>query len=254
MTHDDKTYREQQAAWRKQQEAELRKDNGWLALAGLSWLKEGENTVPALADAGVFLLRAGKVELRAADGSVRVLKPDTSGAPDRVTLGSRTFFILQRGKRTGIRLYDTESPTRKAFTGQLWYPVDSTYRIEATFHPYTPAKQLAITNVLGDTQPVPSPGYVTFTVGGKPCRLEAQGTPTGLFFNFRDLTSGKTTYPAGRFLETEKPEGGKVILDFNQAVNPPCAFTAFATCPLAPVANYLKVPIPAGEKLPHGHT
>lgn len=240
-------------AWRKEQEAALRAERGWLSLAGLFWLKEGENRLGGpLKEAGVFLLAKGKVTFRPAGEPPRELKSDGSGAPDFISWGSLTFYVLQRGKRLGIRLYDSESPVRKHFTGQQWYAPDPAFRVVAPFHAYTPPKLLEITNVLGDTQPVPCPGYVTFVLAGTQCRLEAQATPDGLFFNFRDLTSGKTTYPAGRFLETEKPDKGKVILDFNKAVSPPCAFTEFATCPLPPKANYLRVAIPAGEKYtPH---
>jgi uncharacterized protein (DUF1684 family) len=113
--------------------------------------------------------------------------------------------------------------------------------------------QLQITNVLGDTTPVPSPGYVTFTIGGKECRLEAQSEASGLFFNFSDTTSGKSTYPAGRFLDAPPPVNGTMTLDFNQATNPPCAWTAYATCPLPPAANHLSVAIRAGELAHHAH-
>jgi uncharacterized protein (DUF1684 family) len=72
-----------------------------------------------------------------------------------------------------------------------------------------------------------------------------------LFIIFRDLTYRTTTYGAGRFLYAPMPKDGKVILDFNKAENPPCAFTAFATCPLPPRGNRLNVSIPAGEKRNH---
>jgi len=117
--------------------------------------------------------------------------------------------------------------------------------------PYDPPKSVGITNVIGDTAPVSIVGFVEFTMDGKTCRLDAQGAGAGLFINFRDLTSGDSTYPAGRFLDTGRPVNGEVELDFNRATNPPCAFTAFATCPLPPRQNYLEVGIPAGEKTHH---
>jgi uncharacterized protein (DUF1684 family) len=108
-----------------------------------------------------------------------------------------------------------------------------------------------ITNVLGQVDPVVNPGYVTFTLGGKPCRLEAEDQGGGFFFNFHDLTSGTETYGAGRFLNTPGAENGKVVLDFNRAINPPCGYTEFATCPLPPSMNYLQVAVRAGEKKFH---
>ena len=108
---------------------------------------------------------------------------------------------------------------------------------------------------MGQTRKQPCPGYVTFTVNGETVRLEPiQDSPDDreLFFIFRDATGGETTYPPGRFLVADSPVEGKVVLDFNKAYNPPCAFTPFATCPLPPPQNRLKVKIEAGEKKPAG--
>ena len=242
-------YSDELAAFRKSQEDELTKDGGWLSVVGLYWLSEGDNLLPPALRALGKLVRTGEsVRLHTPEGERRLLRPNSN---EKLTKGSVSGQLLQRGKRLGIRVYDKESPARRNFQGQHWFAPDEAYRVTATFHPYPPGKTLTITNVLGDTQPVPCPGYVTFPLNGRLCRLEAQGTPTGLFFNFRDLTSGKTTYPAGRFLDTDKTQNGKVVLDFNKAINPPCAFTEFATCPLPPVANYLKIEIPVGEKKTH---
>lgn len=243
------TYSDELAAFRKAQETGLLSDGGWLSVVGLYWLSEGDNALPpALRTLGKLVRQGETVRLYTPSGERRLLKPNST---EKLTQGSVAVQLLQRGKRLGVRVYDSESPARKSFKGQQWYAPDEGYKITAEFHPYPQGRTMDITNVLGDIQPVPCPGYVTFPLNGRLCRLEAQGTPTGLFFNFRDLTSGKTTYPAGRFLDTEKPTNGKVVLDFNKAINPPCAFTEFATCPLPPVANYLKVEIPAGEKKYH---
>lgn len=239
------SYSDELAAFRKEQEDELTKDGGWLSVVGLNWLNEGDNPLdPAL---GKLVRKGETVTLVPPQGAPRRLKPNA----DSLTQGTKTYAILQRGKRLGVRVYDSEAPGRRSFPGQQWFAPSEKFRITAAFHPYPAGKPLAITNVLGDTQPMPCPGYVTFTLDGVACRLEAQEIPTGLFFNIHDLTSGKTTYPAGRFLETAKPKDGKVVLDFNRAVNPPCAFTEFATCPLPPRANFLKVALLAGEKKTH---
>jgi len=271
---EDSAYIERIAQWRKDQEMNLKAAGGWLSVAGLYWLKEGKNTLgtaasndivlpvgSAPAAVGVATLHQGKATLQLAEGVVATVKgtrittlemrSDAAGLPDRVVIGALTLTIIQRGTRIGIRLYDDNARSRKEFSGLKWYPIDPAYRIQARFVPYDPPKTVPITNVIGDTADTVSHGYVTFSVNGKELRLDTQTQGDGLFINFRDLTTGKTTYPAGRFLDAPKPENGQVVLDFNQAYNPPCAFTAFATCPLPPRQNYLSVSIPAGEKTHH---
>lgn len=234
--------------WRAAQEAELTGEGGWLSITGLLWLPEGESRLPAPLDAlGALVRRGESLTLVAPTSERRVLIPNK----DSLAQGSVTGRVIQRGSRLGLRLYDSASPARQHFKGRRWFAPDPRFRVTARFHPYPAGKTLEITNILGDTQRVPAPGYVTFTLLGRACRLDAEATPEGLFFNFCDLTSGKTTYPAGRFLDAEKPRAGTVILDFNRAVCPPCAFTEFATCPLPPSANRLKIAVSAGERSPH---
>ncbi len=271
------TYPDQIRKFRDEQEAELKKDEGWLSLIGLFWLHQGSNSIGSDSKsevvlpisvsppvAGTIYFDNGKVILKqisnfgafingkSVDGET-ILKTDSSGAPDKVQVGTVSFMAIVRGKRTGIRLYDKVSKARSEFQGMKWFPVDEKYRVEAQYHPYNPVHQLMITNVLGDTNPVLSPGYLTFEIDRKQYRLETQTAGRGLFINFHDLTCGKEAYPAGRFLDADAPVNGKVLLDFNRSVNPPCAFTTFATCPLAPRANYLEVRIPVGELSHHPH-
>jgi len=270
FSSDDAAYKAKILEWRKAQEADLKKNDGWLSVAGLFWLSEGENTIghgdgarvklPAVVgpdQAGSFELAADHVTLVAsanaifesngAPVSTREMKPDS----DRVTIGTVSLMVIRRGARVGVRMFDPLSEAHKQFKGMKWMPVNPKYCIQAKFVPYDQPVTLQITNVLGDTAPVPSPGYVTFTLEGQQCRLEAQAQGSGLFFDFSDATSGKTTYPAGRFLDAPGPVNGTVTLDFNQATNPPCAWTAYATCPLAPAANRLTVAIKAGELVHH---
>lgn len=274
QTADGSAYQDRIAQWRKDQEEALKAEGGWLSVAGLYWLKEGQNTIgtgtgnaivlpanSAPASVGAVILQQGKATLQLEQGVTATvkgqpitsleMKSDRSGMPDRVVIGALTLTVIQRGARIGIRLYDNDARSRKEFSGLKWFPVNPAYRIQARFVPYDPPKTVPITNVLGDTTDTTCPGYVVFTLNGKECRLDTQAQGSGLFINFRDLTSGKATYPAGRFLDAPKPENGQVILDFNQAYNPPCAFTTFATCPLPPHQNYLAVSIPAGEKTHH---
>jgi uncharacterized protein (DUF1684 family) len=262
-------YQSQMVNWRRNYETGLKKENGWLAVAGLFWLKDGQNRFGSAADseihlppaapakAGSFELHEGRVWLNLEPGvdiqlngkpaAARYLAPDTAEAPDLVTVGDFAMQVLVRGQRYGIRLWDNSRPARKNFPGVGWFPVKEEYRITATFVAYPEPKMIPIADVLGETTPTPSPGYVTFSLRGKEYRLEPVTEDNLLFFMFRDLTSGKQTYPAGRFLYAEMPRDGKVMLDFNHAHNPPCAFTAFATCPLPPQQNSLAVRIEAGE-------
>jgi uncharacterized protein len=256
--------------WRSQHEAELKAEDGWLAVAGLFWLNEGANTAGSDASntivlprgpakAGVFDFHQGKTTFHPApdvaallDGkpapTAVSLKPDAEGPPDELRFSGLSMFAIHRGDRYGIRLRDPESRARKEFTGLHWFPIDDQYRVTARFVAYDQPKTIPITNVLGQTEPEPSPGYVEFTLNGQPMRLEPVTEDKLLFFIFRDLTAAHETYPAGRFLYAAWPTNGQVELDFNKAENPPCAFTAYATCPLPPKQNQLAVRIAAGEK------
>ena len=183
------------------------------------------------------------------------LRDDSAGAPDMLALGDLTMFVIKRGERHAIRLRDTKSRMRREFTGLTWYPVREEHRVVATFIPYEPQHSIAIPNILGETERLPCPGYASFSLQGKALRLEPVIEAPGddqLFYIFRDETSGKETYPAGRFLYSDMPKDGKVVLDFNKAYNPPCAFTPYATCPLPPKQNRLAARIEAGEKN-YGH-
>jgi uncharacterized protein (DUF1684 family) len=107
-----------------------------------------------------------------------------------------------------------------------------------------------VTTVVGTTTGYLAPGRILFELEGRELSLEPFVTrpeQTDLFLIFRDATSGRETYGAGRFLGATL-KGDRVLLDFNRAYNPPCAFTAFATCPLPPPANRLEVEIRAGER------
>jgi len=257
--------------WRLKQESSLKQDRGWLAVAGLFWLEEGENSFGTDAApkiripdgppvAGSFTRRGKEVYLESPAEGVTVngasptavaLKSDASGRPDSIRVGRVEINVIQRGDRIGIRLYDPLAETRTKFKGRTWFPADEKWVIRAKFVPYNPPKKVSILNVLGDRSVVPVPGYVEFKRDGKTQRLDAQGDQSGLFLNFQDTTSGKETYPAGRFLDTPGPKDGFVEIDFNRAVNPPCAFTSFATCPLPPPGNRLSIPVRAGEKTHH---
>lgn len=264
------------ARWHAERDAELRDAQGWLALAGLTWLSEGEYRLGAdpgadiafpggaPASVGTLTLQGGELRLRVAPGvdarldgapiTEATLRPDR----DRVQLGERfTFLAIARGGRIGLRLYDAGSPARREFAGIPSFPVAPAWRVRARFEPYDPPRSIVHPTVVGDTQ-AEVPGVAVFTLGGVEHRLTPileQG-PKGpeLLFVFRDRTSGVETYTGGRFLIAELPQDGALELDFNRAHNPPCAFTAYATCPLPREENHLKIRVEAGEKTPaEGH-
>jgi uncharacterized protein (DUF1684 family) len=179
------------------------------------------------------------------------LKSDADGSPKVLHLGSLTFQIIKRGDKLGLRVKDKENPDRINFQGTQFYPADLKWRIDAQFVPYTPPKPVSITNVLGMESNETSPGAVKFEVDGRTYQLDAitEKGETKYFMIIADKTSGKETYPAGRYLYVDPPDvSGRMVIDFNKAYSPPCAFTKFATCPLPPRQNRLPFPIEAGEK------
>jgi hypothetical protein len=277
---DSTSYRRSVEKWRHDYEAQLTSDNGWLSVSGLFWLHEGENrfgsdplndiVLPASApaQAGTIDFHAGKSTVHIHSGVTATingkpvesaeLRPDNP--QDRLVLGDLTLFVHASGDRFALRLKDKHSPLLKSFTGLNWFPVDESYNLTARFIPYDAPKQFDSQNVLGDPIKLDIVGYVLFTLRGQEYRLEAESNSDGsLFIVFRDLTSGKLTYPASRFLDTDAPKDGPngktVQLDFNKAYNPPCAYNPYTTCPVPLPANRLRVEILAGEKLykhPHG--
>jgi uncharacterized protein len=229
--------------WRANYEASLKAPDGWLSVAGLSWLHEGANTVDLPHQKIALTLAGGKVTYEK-----RQLKSDATEHPDVLKFGDVTVTIIERGGKIGVRVRDPNAETRREFTGCKWFPASDAWRVHARWVAYPKPKTIAITNILGMTDQEPSPGYAEFTLQGKKMTLEPVLEDGELFFMFKDATSAKTTYGAGRFLYAELPKGDVVELDFNKAHNPPCAFTVFATCPLPPKQNILPAAIEAGEK------
>lgn len=260
--------------WRADRVARLTAEDGWLTLVGLSWLNEGENAVGAApsnavvfpADRSPLLLgrirvAAGKAHLDVAPGvdvahdekkvqSIDLVS-DEKGEPTVLRHGTLTFYLIRRGDRLGVRVKDAAAPARKAFHGIDNYPISPEWRIDARFEPHAAGQTIAVPNVLGSVTNEPSPGAFVFRIGGREYRLDAieEEGEAELFLIFGDRTNGTTTYGAGRFLYAPRPgAGGRSVVDFNKAYNPPCAFTPFATCPLPPLQNRLPIPIAAGEK------
>jgi uncharacterized protein (DUF1684 family) len=266
-------YTQKIRTWQEERVQGLREEDGWLTLVGLFWLDEGENRFgtdpgnkvifpegkgPAVS--GTLIRRGDKVSVKAApeSGLTSKGKPvtemeltvDTAGEPTVLELGTLSFFAIKRGDRVGVRIKDRKSPQLVSFKGLDFYPVQTAWRVEARFEPYNPPKKVAIPNVLGQVTDSDSPGAVVFDWQGETYRLDTLGSvDKGLSLIFADATNGHETYGAGRFLEIEgQPKDGRLMVDFNTAYNPPCAYTAFATCPLPPAGNKLALKVEAGEK------
>jgi uncharacterized protein (DUF1684 family) len=271
---EDATYLKEIESWRAERETNLKKDGSWLTVAGLYWLREGESTVgtdpendfvlpegTAPAFVGAFTYEHGKVGFRAQEG-LSVTQKDKDGKPlsiatatlepgekNAVALGNLSMWVHASGPRLAIRLRDLDSPIRKEFTGLAWFAIDPSYRVTAKFTPHPKPKDVEILNMLGDIERYQSPGVVDFELQGQAIRMEpVSRSDGGLWFIFKDATSGKETYPAARFLYADAPKEGRVVVDFNKAYNPPCAFNPYTTCPMPPKENRLKVRIEAGEK------
>jgi uncharacterized protein len=258
--------------WRSDEEADLKKENGWLTLAGLFWLKDGINTVGAGPDFDVRLTdnfkhgKFGEIDFKSGVASLKVesgveaqsdgksistidLVSDEKGKPTEIRTGSQTFYLIKREDRFGIRLKDNKSKARLAFKGLHWFPIDEGYKVTARLDTLPEPKVLMVPNVLGGFFKMKSPGILKFDLKGKEYSLQPVTEEDGsLFIIFRDGSNLKETYKAGRFLHADKAVNGETVLDFNKAENPPCAFTSFATCPLPPPGNSLDVEIKAGEK------
>jgi len=272
---DANAYAKEIAQWQTQRLTELKSEDGWLTLLGLFWLKEGNNKIGSdksndivLSNeqmgpqSGVFVLKNGVVQFAAQPKSgftvagkpvtqLVELKSDADGSPTVLQLGSLTFQIIKRGEKLGLRVKDKKNPDRINFQGTQFYPADLKWRIDAQFVPYNPPKAVPITNVLGMESGESSPGAVKFSVDGKTYQLDAitEKGETKYFMIIADKTSGKETYGAGRYLYVDPPDpSGRMVIDFNKAYSPPCAFTKFATCPLPPRQNRLPFAIEAGEK------
>lgn len=265
-------YLESILAWRREKDASLLAQRGWLSLDGLYWLEPGRNTFGAGEANAIVLARGaqyagtleisnGEVFLHPAPNSGLTINEcpavgsplhlDVSGDPSIIVMDGLEMIVIRRGQRFALRVWNPSRLQDHAFTGRQWYPVNPAWRVSAAFNPSVRSETITVPDVTGVLQSMQTAGQLEFSLATRPCSLLAIDEGDGdLFVIFRDLTSGVTTYPAGRYLYAKAGSGSAVILDFNQAYNPPCAFTEYATCPLPPPGNRLAVEIKAGELLP----
>jgi uncharacterized protein (DUF1684 family) len=267
-------FAQQTLNWQNKRLAGLTAPNGWLSLIGLEWLKEGANRLGTAADNDI-VLKAGPAHLGVVtltkDGAMHIVLDKNSGttvdgktvheaslvddahagegSPTLVAFDSASFIVIERDGRKALRVRDSNAETRTHFEGLDYFPIDPSWRIVADWVPFNPPHELEIGSVLGTINKEQVPGKAVFHRDGHTYELmPIQEEPDSLFFVIADRTSGKETYGAARFLYADLPKDGKVVLDFNRAYNPPCAFTPYATCPLAPPENRMNLAVTAGEK------
>lgn len=273
-------YAERLEAWHDARVQELTHPTGWMRLAGLHWLEEGTQSfgssdeeadiafaggsLPSVAGLlrmsgdSVWVTAAEGTELRLegeplAPGEQTLIHDPVTGYAPMIASGTLEWLIIQREDLVGIRLYDHENPLADAFDGFDRFPIDSLWHVKAMLMPHRTPTQLAVTNILGQTTMVDSPGTLHFDVlAGDSYRLVPMMEGDKMFIVFGDLTNGKTTYDSGRYLYADMPpEGSNItILDFNLAYNPPCSYTSYSTCQLPPPSNRMNIAVKAGELAP----
>lgn len=259
-TFDPAVHAEEIRKWRDNRKNRLLREDGWLTLVALEWLEPGKNTVEPF---GTLVLDNGTVTLEPAaeakltidqkpvTASVELRDDSDDSGPTIVHAGKLNFQIIKRGDRYGVRVKDPDAKTRAEFKGLEYFPIDPKWRVVAQFQPYQPARQIPIVDITGMVSNQAVPGALVFEVDGETYRLDAiaEAGSRELFVIFKDSTSRDATYPAGRYLYVPRPGvDGRIVVDFNKAYSPPCAFTPYATCPLPPRQNRLPLRIEAGEK------
>ncbi|HEY8994922.1 MAG TPA: DUF1684 domain-containing protein [Lacunisphaera sp.] len=258
-------------AWRAGRIERLQRPDGWLTLIGRHPLAEGTWSVGSAEDSAIRLAAGparfgtvthapgGKVTITLADGVDATIDGTTARTaelvyqgdkPTYVRAGTVNFYVMDRSGKLFLRVRDNAAARLKNFAGIDAWPVDPAWRVEATWVPFDPPREVRITNIIGLVEPALIPGKAVFTHEGRTHELIPidEGPDEDLFFVLTDTTAGTETYEACRFLYAPRPKDGKIILDFNKVYNPPCAFTPFATCPLPPRENVLPFALRAGEK------
>ena len=274
LSASEAQYLSEESLWRIQRQEKLTQPDGWTSLIGLHWLTLQSHYVGSSARSGIrleigpeslgmFQRNNGKVFFTPERGLALTLddqplkgrvelKDDSNGAASVLGFdeGKGKLTVIERGGNRALRVKHADATTRTQFKGLDYWPANRDWRVEATFVPHPAGTTLPIASIIGTTDNTPNPGAVEFQREGKTYRIEAldQGEQT-LALIIADRTSGHESYGAGRYLDISRPDAnGKVVIDFNRAYNPPCAFTPFATCPLPPNQNRLDLAITAGEK------
>ena len=274
MSHSQE-YEQSILKWRQEVDANLRRENGWLALAGLFWLRQGVNLIGSAPGSDILLTEAAParlgmfdfdgihvtlhveadlpVEVNGVATRTAVLDTDQEDVPSFITFNTIRMVVLRRSKGVGIRVWDNSRKERQLFPARQWYTVNEQLRLPATYTRFEIPRIVKMPDILGAVLDQPMQGFVSFKLQEKKHELLVEELPDRrLFVQFMDLTNNHGTYPSGRYHYTEPHQNSTVFVDFNKAYSPPCAFTEFATCTFPPQENRLDVSIEAGE-LYSGH-
>ncbi|MFT4014234.1 MAG: DUF1684 domain-containing protein [Paracoccus sp. (in: a-proteobacteria)] len=253
-------YQTEIAEWREARLAALTAEDGWLDLTDRVEITPGRMTVGTAPENDVVISAGpahlgvldlapdGRASFDAGEGS-RDFAPVPDNPP-RLKVGALLLEATVVEGQYALRVRDTLAPARTGFRGIDSFPIDPAWRIEADWQALEQARTLGIDTVTGIATSVQLTHQARFSHEGVEITLLPTHWKSGKpMFVIRDRTSGRETYGASRFLIGEV-SGDKVVLDFNKAFNPPCAFSEFAVCPLPPPQNILRFEIRAGERKP----
>jgi uncharacterized protein (DUF1684 family) len=264
-------YRQSIHEWRKERNETIRKENGWLSLAGLFWLKIGKNQLgsdpkseillPARSPAHLGYLEydggsvslhsppSQKINVNDTETDFAVLQPDISDNPSYIKLLDIQLVVIQRGNKFGVRMWDNQREERRSFPARTWFDIDEDFRVPTTYTPYDRPRLTFFPNIAGEKSELLVDGYLSFQLKGRDFQLDINKEDD--IIRFWDPTGKDETYPTGRYLVTDVEADGRIFTDFNKAYSPPCAFTDFATCMFAPEQNHLDFRIIPGETYIH---
>jgi hypothetical protein len=261
---DRTTFEEQWQQWHVARERGLAARHGFLAVTGTYWLTATPERFPGAP--GKWSTGDDGVKVVLDDGELLTIDDVVISGEHRFGViaerGGRTVYFgdaaIELAKRGGYDIVRPRHPDhylRAKFSGVPTYAPDPRWALNSRFVAFSVPQATTVGSVVEGLEHVyDAPGQVEFDFGGARFRLTAfnGATPGSLMVLFTDATSGTTTYAANRSVSLDPPdEHGHVTLDFNRAVNLPCAFTDFATCPLPPADNRLPIAIEAGEKTPY---
>ena len=238
------------AQWIESRNKGWRNPTGFLAVTGMHWLSETPQTFDDVT--GSWWAIGNTAHAIGYEGNPEeqtwTLAPR---AEEMVPMTGGVLEIASRGGNLVLRPRHSDSKMFDLFEGVITYDFDEDFKVEATLEENL--HDVPVSSVVGDLGiSYESAGSLVFKIRGEEARLTGfiRSEPGTLWLIFRDATSGKETYGTGRYVIAKELENGKWEIDFNKSANFPCAYTDFATCPLAPQENHLSIAIEAGEKTP----